>query len=288
MMEEYSCNEKLSYEKLSFEKLSFEKNVVRIALPVTLQSLLQSSFSVIDQVMIGQLGSSSIAGIGLGGKFASLYAVVLAAIASAAGIMISQYMGRKDEASAAKSFYVNLGFAVVLAAGFMALCVLFPQRIMAVYTQDEMTKALAVRYIRILAVSFLPMAVSSIVTTMLRCMEKAALPLYASMFALLLNTGLNYLLIFGKWNFPQMGVEGAALASTAAQTISSFCFLLPSGKKRVRCHLWPGTAQKIRNNIKNSILQSSARCLSANFCGVWGKMSIQQSMEISEPMHARR
>ena len=107
-MEEYSSN----------EKLSFEKNVVRIALPVTLQSLLQSSFSVIDQVMIGQLGSSSIAGIGLGGKFASLYAVVLAAIASAAGIMISQYMGRKDEASAAKSFYVNLGFAVVLAAGF--------------------------------------------------------------------------------------------------------------------------------------------------------------------------
>lgn len=224
-MEEYSCN----------EKLSFEKNVVRIALPVTLQSLLQSSFSVIDQVMIGQLGSSSIAGIGLGGKFASLYAVVLAAIASAAGIMISQYMGRKDEASAAKSFYVNLGFAVVLAAGFMALCVLFPQRIMAVYTQDEMTKALAVRYIRILAVSFLPMAVSSIVTTMLRCMEKAALPLYASMFALLLNTGLNYLLIFGKWNFPQMGVEGAALASTAAQTISCVVivlFLLPSGKTR--------------------------------------------------------
>lgn len=280
-MEEYSCN----------EKLSFEKNVVRIALPVTLQSLLQSSFSVIDQVMIGQLGSSSIAGIGLGGKFASLYAVVLAAIASAAGIMISQYMGRKDEASAAKSFYVNLGFAVVLAAGFMALCVLFPQRIMAVYTQDEMTKALAVRYIRILAVSFLPMAVSSIVTTMLRCMEKAALPLYASMFALLLNTGLNYLLIFGKWNFPQMGVEGAALASTAAQTISCVVivlFFIAVRKKRVRCHLWPGTAQKIRNNIKNSILQSSARCLSANFCGVWGKMYIQQSMEISEPMHARR
>ena len=97
---------------------------------------------------------------------------------------------------------------------------------MAVYTQDEMTKALAVRYIRILAVSFLPMAVSSIVTTMLRCMEKAALPLYASMFALLLNTGLNYLLIFGKWNFPQMGVEGAALASTAAQTISCVVIVL--------------------------------------------------------------
>ena len=64
------------------EKPSFEQAVLKIALPVTLQSLLQSSFSVIDQVMIGQLGSGSIAGIGLGGKFASLYSVVLGAVAS--------------------------------------------------------------------------------------------------------------------------------------------------------------------------------------------------------------
>lgn len=221
------------------EKMSFEKNIVKIALPITLQSLLQSSFSVIDQVMIGQLGSSSIAGIGLGGKFVSLYSVVLAAIASTAGIMISQYIGRKDEASAAKSFYVNLAFAIVLAAGFMSLCMAFPQRIMALYTKDEMTRALAVRYIRILAVSFLPMAVSSIVSTMLRCMEKAALPLYASMFALVLNTGLNYLLIFGKWKFPEMGVEGAALASTAAQTISCvvIVWLFLASRKKIGMRL---------------------------------------------------
>lgn len=208
------------------EKTCFYKNVMRIALPVTVQSIMQSSFSVIDQVMIGQLGSSSIAGIGLGGKFASLYSVVLAAIASAAGIMIAQYLGRKDEASAARSFYVNLAFAAVLAAGFMALCMLFPERIMAVYTKDENTRAIAVRYIRIMSYSFLPMAVSSIVTTMLRCMEKAVLPLYAGIFALVFNTGLNYLLIFGKWKFPRMGVEGAALASTAAQTVSCLVILI--------------------------------------------------------------
>lgn len=199
---------------------TFERTVVKIALPITLQSLLQSSFSVIDQVMIGQLGSGSIAGIGLGGKFASLYSVVLAAIASAAGIMISQYMGRKDERSVGRSFSTSMLLSIGLAVLFVILCAAFPETIMAVYTKDDATKALAVRYIRILAISFLPMAVSSILTTMLRCMEAAALPLYASMFALVLNTGLNYLLIFGKWIFPQMGVEGAALASTVSQTIS--------------------------------------------------------------------
>lgn len=205
---------------------SFEKTVLKIALPVTVQSLLQSSFSVIDQVMIGQLGSGSIAGIGLGGKFASLYSVVLAAIASAAGIMISQYMGRKDEPSVRRSFYSNMAMSVGLALAFMLVCIIFPQNIMALYTKDEATKALAVKYLRIFAVSFLPMAVSSMLTTMLRCMEAAVLPMYAGIFALILNTGLNYLLIFGKWIFPEMGVEGAALASVAAQIVSCGIILI--------------------------------------------------------------
>ncbi len=69
------------------EEREFRKSLIRIALPVTLQSLLQSSFSIIDQVMIGQLGSASIAGIGLAGKFASLYSVVLGAVSAVAGII---------------------------------------------------------------------------------------------------------------------------------------------------------------------------------------------------------
>ena len=195
----------------------FRQAIFKIAFPVTLQSLLQSSFSVVDQVMIGQLGSGSIAGIGLGGKFASIYSVVLGAVASTAGIMISQYIGAKDEKSVSRTFYTNLAWSICLAMIFLFLCVVFPDVIMGIYTRDEVTRGLAVDYICIYAISFLPMAVSSIVTTMLRCMEAANLPLYASIFSLFLNTGLNYLLIFGKWGFPAMGVKGAAVATVAAQ-----------------------------------------------------------------------
>lgn len=216
------------------KKESFARTVFQIALPVTLQSLLQFSFSVVDQVMIGQLGSYSIAGIGLGGKFVSIYSVVLAAIASAAGIMIAQYMGSKDENSTARSFYVNMAVSVGLALVFIFLCTVFPERIMAVYTKDETARNLAVDYIRILALSFLPMAVSSIVTVMLRCMEHAALPLYAGMAALACNTGFNYLLIFGKWFFPSMGVKGAALATVLAQIAMCGILLLFYGNLRRR------------------------------------------------------
>ena len=222
------------------EQKLFQKTVIRIALPVTLQCLLQSSFSVIDQIMIGQLGSNSIAGIGLGGKFASLYLVLLNAIAAIAGIMISQYMGKEDKIAVSKSFFVNLILAFGLAVAFMCLSITFPHLIMGIYTKDNATRMLAAEYLRIFAFSFVPMSITVILTTLLRCMEAANLALYASVFALILNTGLNYLLIFGKWIFPALGVKRAALASVIAQIVCcgviSFFFIIVMKRKQLKLH----------------------------------------------------
>lgn len=198
-------------------KNAFRADLIGIALPVTLQSLLQSSFGMVDQIMIGQLGSESIAGIGLGGKFASIYTVVLGAVAAAAGIMAAQYVGARDEEGMGRSFYLNLLVGFLLAGGFLAVCGLFPDGVMSLYTQDEAVKAQAVVYLRIYAISFPMMAISTIMAVFLRCVGKAAFPLAASFFSVLLNTGLNYLLIFGRGGFPSMGVRGAAIASVTAQ-----------------------------------------------------------------------
>lgn len=196
---------------------SFRKELIGIALPVTLQSLLQSSFGMIDQIMIGQLGSESIAGIGLGGKFASIYTVVLGAVAAAAGIMVAQYVGAKDKEGEGRGFYLNLFLGLLLASGFMMACCLFPHAVMTLYTEDEAVRMQAAAYLKIYAISFPFTAMSTIIAVFLRCVGKAVLPLVASFFSVLLNTGLNYLFIFGKGGFPAMGVEGAAVASVIAQ-----------------------------------------------------------------------
>ena len=217
------------------KKEAFYKSVFRIALPVTLQSLLQSSFSVVDQVMIGRLGSESIAGIGLGGKFSSLYSLVLSAVAAAAGIMISQYIGKKDEREVGRSFFANLFLAMVLAVGFTLVCILFPGSVMGIYTKDEGTRYLAAGYLSVLAFAYLPMAVSTLAATLMRCMEAAIFPLYAGIMAVILNTGLNYLLIFGKCGLPGMGVKGAALATVISQwavCIITLLFLAAHLKKK--------------------------------------------------------
>lgn len=195
----------------------FYKKLWSIALPVTLQSLLQSSFSMIDQVMIGQLGAVSIAGIGLGGKFASMYSVVLGAIAAAAGIMIAQYVGQENDRDLQKSFSVNLLAAMLLAALFTVLGVCMLGQLMGLYTKDAATIESAVEYLRIYAAAFVPMAGIALLSVLLRCLDAATLPLLVSFAAVGCNTGLNYLLIFGKCGLPALGVEGAAIASVVSQ-----------------------------------------------------------------------
>ena len=213
----------------------FQKELLQTALPVTLQCLIQSSFSVIDQIMTGQLGSVSIAGIGLGGKFASLFSVMISAVAAAAGIMIAQYIGKKDHRGAGRSFWTNLAVVIILALIFAGGAFFCPAKIMSLYTKEKATVQAAVKYIRIYAISFFPAAVIAVASSYLRCVQAARLALYGGICGIVLNTVLNYLLIFGHMGFPAMGVEGAAWASVLAQCISCLLLLSLLERKRQAC-----------------------------------------------------
>ena len=213
---------------------AFRKSLFQIALPVTLQSLLQSSFSVVDQLMIGQLGSVSIAGIGLGGKFAGLFSVLVSAVAAVAGIMIAQHLGKKDLRQVGRSFYLNLIIALIIAVVFGTAAIGLPEKILSLYTKDQPTIEMASVYLRIYALGFLPAAVTTILSTLLRCMDAAVQPLYASIAAAVVNSGLNYILIFGKLGFPAMGTRGAALATVISQVCGCAITLIMFWRMRAK------------------------------------------------------
>ena len=213
---------------------AFRKSLFQIALPVTLQSLLQSSFSVVDQLMIGQLGSVSIAGIGLGGKFAGLFSVLVSAVAAVAGIIIAQHLGKKDLRQVGRSFYLNLIIALIIVVVFGTAAIGLPEKILSLYTKDQPTIEMASVYLRIYALGFLPAAVTTILSTLLRCMDAAVQPLYASIAAAVVNSGLNYILIFGKLGFPAMGTRGAALATVISQVCGCAITLIMFWRMRAK------------------------------------------------------
>ena len=209
---------------------SFFASVCALAVPVALQSMLQASFSIVDQIMIGQLGSVSVAGVGLAGKFASIYSVIVSAVGVVGGIMISQYLGQKNSREMRRSFSVNLLIALGLAGVFTLLCGGFPSQIMGLYTTDAPMRQAASSYLRIITATFVPIAGATMLSTLLRCLEKAQLPLYASIASAVLNTALNYVLIFGKLGLPAMGANGAAIATVISTWVNFLLMLVMLGR----------------------------------------------------------
>lgn len=210
---------------------SFLRTVCNLAVPVTLQSMLQSSFSIVDQIMIGQLGSVSVAGVGLAGKFASIYTVVISAIGAVAGIMISQYLGQKNRNEVRRSFYTNLLLGGGIAGIFTVLCTFFSGQIMGLYTKDPAAQQAAATYLAIIAGTFIPLAGATLLSTFFRCTEQPKLPLYASIVSAALNTGLNYIFIFGKLGFAPMGAQGAAIATVISQCVNFLLMALMMRQK---------------------------------------------------------
>lgn len=208
-------------------KTSFFRTVAAIAVPVGLQSMLQSSFSMVDQLMVGQLGSTAVAAIEVAGRPAFICTVASGAMAAAAGIMISQYLGMGDREMADKSLSVNLAAAAALAGVFMAVCLLFPEQIVRIFIKDDPAVLVPGRdYLVRISWTYLPMGLASILSVMIRCMDRAVWPLAAGVTSAAVNTALNYVLIFGRLGFPAMGVAGAALASVISQLVNLLLILL--------------------------------------------------------------
>ncbi len=213
---------------------SFFRSVCTLAVPVALQSMLQASFGVVDQVMIGQLGGVEVAAVGLAGKFTGIFNVVVSAVGAVAGIMISQYIGQKNTAETRRSLVLNLRVCLILAVLFNLVGVAVPERIMGLYIADTATAQTAGRYLATVSGTFLPAAGITILSTHLRCMEKATLPLYAGIASAAINTGLNWILIFGKLGAPALGVRGAALATLISQLVYFAVILVMYLKYRER------------------------------------------------------
>lgn len=153
---------------------SFLCAVIGIAVPVGLQSMLQSSFAMIDQLMVGRLGSTAVTAVEVAGRPAFIYSVVLGAVSAIAGIMISQYLGMKDEVMADHSLSVNLTAAMLLAALFTVLCLLMPSQIVDLYIKDDPAVLhTGTSYLTLIVWTYLPMGISSILAVMIRCMDRA-------------------------------------------------------------------------------------------------------------------
>lgn len=200
---------------------TYLKEIIKIGLPVTLQSIFQASYSLVDQLMVGTLGTVSIAGSGLGAKFSSLVSFTLSSVAAVASILIAQYYGSKDKQGISKSFSTCSFIAGLVALLFTLPAFLTPEIIMSIYSNEQDVVQVAAAYLRIIGVSYLPMTATLMLSSLLRSIEKSKYPLYVSVLSMLCNVVFNYLFIFGKFGCPKMGLEGAAWGTLLSRIVEA-------------------------------------------------------------------
>lgn len=197
------------------KQLNF-KTLFSIALPISIQSLLQSSLGMIDQIMIGQLGETAVASVNLGTRLMFIMVYSLSGISAVSSIYTSQYegAGTKDKHSAVMKITILEGLLCVLP--FLIAGLFFPQQIVRIFSEDNTVIQKGANYLFITAFGFIPKLFSISISAILRCTGKAKITLITGLSSVAINTVLNLIFIFGFGPIKAYGVEGAAIATVIA------------------------------------------------------------------------
>ena len=193
----------------------FYSSLVAIAIPISLQALLQNFVNMLDTIMIGRLGSVEIAAVGLGNQIFFILNMILFGITSGGGVFIAQFWGKKDLAGIRKSLGLMTLIAFVVSFIFTIVCLLIPNQLIRLYSPDPQVIQVGGSYLRFVCLSYVPTAISFSITLALRSTERVKLPLVCTSISLFTNLIANYLLIF----VARLGVKGAAIATVISRII---------------------------------------------------------------------
>lgn len=268
-------------QSLNEEKLS--RSLTRIALPIAGQSLIGSSLNLIDNLMVGRLGETALASVGLGSQIFFVYWMVVFGFVSGTATYMAQFYGKRDIGNirSVLGIAVTATFSVGLIFFFSSL--LMPDKILSIFTDIEAVKVIGADYIRIGAPCFLLVAITVPLSTSLKTTQQIKLPLIASVTAFGCNTFLNYCLIFGNFGAPRMEVSGAALATVIARCVELSIIVIVvfggknmlAGKIRDYFH-WNKQlfVKVVKNSIPTTINETAWGAGVAMYNAAYGRMSV--------------
>lgn len=202
----------------------FYKNVVAIALPISLQSLITIGVNMMDTIMLGNLGDTAISASALANQFINIFHICCMGMGMGASVLTSRFWGMQDKASLRKAVTIMLRLCFAIGMVFTLITVVTPDGIMRVYTEDNAIIQAGAGYFRWSIPCYLLLGFSLTCTIVLRSVGQVRLPLISSIAAFFINIFFNYVFIFGKFGAPRMEVEGAALG-TLISRLFEFVFI---------------------------------------------------------------
>ena len=206
----------------------FWKIALKLATPIVLQNILVSSFTLADTLFVSQLGDVSLSAVGMIGQWGWLLNMVLIGISSGTSVFVAQYWGVKEIKKINMTCGIASLSAMIISGLFTIFSLIFPSMVVNIFKNNPDVVADGTSYLIIVSISYPAIAITNILSSVLRSVESVKLPMYVSALTTVLNIFLDYGMIFGKFGFTEMGIKGAALATTISAWVGVMLILLVS------------------------------------------------------------
>lgn len=201
------------------DKKVFLKKLLTLSIPIIIQQFIQAALNLVDTVMIGRLGSEEIAAVGIANQVFFFVMMIIFGINSGVSVYIAQFFGRRDHKNIKKTMGVSLISGGAVGIVFCFIAVSFPKQLMGLFIDNDHVIEMGVSYLKIVGFSYLFMSISLSFHVASRGIGKTIVPMLVTAVALSVNTLLNYALIFGNFGLPELGIEGAAIATLIARVV---------------------------------------------------------------------
>ncbi len=212
----------------------FYRKFLAIALPIAFQNFITTSLNMIDTFMISSLSVASISGVGTANKVFFLLNLVLFGTSSGSAIFAAQYWGKKDIKNIKRLLGITLIIGTFASLLFTIAALVLPDVVMRIFIpDDEEVIREGIRYLRIIGISYIATAITFSYVFLLRSVNEVKIPMVITIISIGINTALNWVLIYGNLGFPELGVQGAAIATVIARFFECSVLLTVVYRKRL-------------------------------------------------------
>lgn len=204
---------------LNNARREFYNKIVIIAIPVVIQNLIIIGLNMVDTLMVGMLGEEQLAGVGSANQVYMLFSMMCFGFYSGASVYVAQYWGIRDVKTIKKLISIDYTVGVSIAAIMTAIAFIFAPQLIWIFSRDELVIGYGSDYLRIACFTYIIVAITMTISFNSRAIQRLVATTVINGCALVVNTILNYVLIFGKFGFEAMGVKGAATATLIARIL---------------------------------------------------------------------
>lgn len=206
---------------------SFYKTLIKVVLPIIAQNAVTNFVGLLDNLMVGRTGTDPMNGVSVANQIMFVFNMIIFGAVAGAGIYAAQYYGQGDNQGVKYSFRFKLIICTAASAIGILAFAFFRENLISLYISESgiegcdpvATLAYGSEYMFIMIFGLLPFALSQAYSGTLRETGETVLPMTAGVAAVGVNLVLNYLLIFGKFGFPEMGAVGAAVATVVSRYV---------------------------------------------------------------------